>query len=138
MANGFSRFAILLFEQRYGAAFADGTIENYMTAAILPSHLRQDPRYYQLGRGGFWRRTEYAIGRLFVTRGDYGGQQFNFSEIGGGLISATISTYAYHPSADKNFSNVLSVWGTQLGYDGISLVAKEFWPDIKSKIRGTK
>lgn len=126
------------YAKRYGAAFADGTIENYMTAAILPSLLHQDPRYYQLGRGGFWRRTGHAVGRLFVTGGDYGGRQFNFSEIGGGLISATISTYSYHPSTDKNFPNVLSVWGTQIGYDGISLVAKEFWPDIRRKIRGTK
>jgi hypothetical protein len=126
------------YAKRYGAAFADGTIENYMTGAILPSLLHQDPRYYQLGRGGFWHRTEYAISRLFVTRSDSGQRQFNCSEICGGFISATISTYSYHPSADKNLPNDLSVWGTQIGYDGISLVVKEFWPDIKRKIRGNE
>jgi hypothetical protein len=49
------------YGKRYGAAFADGTIEGFMTGALLPSILRQDPRYYQLGKGGFWRRTGYAI-----------------------------------------------------------------------------
>jgi hypothetical protein len=36
------------YAKRYGAQFADGTIENFMTKAILPSLLHQDPRYFQL------------------------------------------------------------------------------------------
>jgi hypothetical protein len=126
------------YAKRYGAAFADGTIENYMTAAVLPSLLHQDPRYYQLGRGGFWHRTEYAIGRLFITRSDSGQRQFNFSEVCGAFIAATISTYSYHPDADKNLPNDLSVWGTQIGFDGVSFVVKEFWPDIRRKLRNKK
>jgi hypothetical protein len=109
-----------------------------MTAAVLPSLLHQDPRYYQLGRGGFWQRTKYAIGRLFIIRTDSGERQFNFSEVCGAGIAATISTYSYHPEADKNLSNDLSVWGTQIGYDGLSFVAKEFWPDIRRWLRGKK
>jgi hypothetical protein len=31
--------------------------------------------------------------------------------------------------------NTLSVWGTQVGYDTITLVVKEFWPDIRRKIQ---
>jgi hypothetical protein len=109
-----------------------------MTAAVLPSLLHQDPRYYQLGRGGFWQRTKYAIGRLFIIRTDSGERQFNFSEVCGAGIAATISTYSYHPEADKNLSNDLSVWGTQIGYDALSFVAKEFWPDIRRWLRGKK
>src|SRR6202521_2779443 len=55
------------YGKRYGAAFADGTIENFMTAAVLPSLLRQDPRFYQSGQGRFWHRTFYAITRILVT-----------------------------------------------------------------------
>jgi len=118
------------YGKRYGAAFADGTIEGFMTGAILPSILRQDPRYYQLGKGGFWRRTGYAIGRIFVTCADSGRIQFNYSEIVGSAISAGISTYSYHPSNQRTVRNSLSVWGTQVGYDTISIVFNEFWPDI--------
>ena len=118
------------YGKRYGAAFADGTIESFVTGAILPSILRQDPRYYQLGKGGFWRRTGYAIGHIFVTRADSGRIQFNYSEIVGSSLSAGISTYSYHPSNQRTVRNSLSVWGTQVGYDTISTVFNEFWPDI--------
>ncbi|HXX19422.1 MAG TPA: hypothetical protein VEJ46_08465 [Candidatus Acidoferrum sp.] len=121
------------YGKRYGTAMADGTIENFMTSAVVPSLLRQDPRYYQLGRGGFWHRTGYAVSRLFITRSDSGARQFNFSELCGSSAAAAISTYSYHPSADRNLSNAASVWGTQMGYDGLTFVVKEFWPDIKHK-----
>jgi len=126
------------YGKRYGAAFADGTIENFWTSAIFPSVLRQDPRFFQLGKGGFWHRTGYAVSRIFVTRSDSGHSQFNASEIFGSAIAAGISTYSYHPHADKTLSNSLSVWGSQLGYDTITIVVKEFWPDIRRKISRKK
>jgi hypothetical protein len=126
------------YGKRYGAYFADGTIENYFTGAVLPSLLRQDPRYYQLGQGGFWHRTGYAIGRIFVTRTDAGAKQFNYSEIVGSAMAAGISTYSYHPKGDRNLPNTASVWGTQVGYDTITFVVKEFWPDIRRKLRKKK
>ena len=100
------------YGKRYGAAFADGTIESFMTGAILPSVLRQDPRYYQLGKGGFWRRTGYAASRNFITRADLGRTQFNYSEIVGSALSAGISTYSYHPSSQRTVRNSLSVGHT--------------------------
>jgi hypothetical protein len=123
------------YGKRYGAAWADGTIENFWTGAILPSLLRQDPRFYQKGKGGFWHRTGYAISRIAVTRSDSGNDQFNVSEIVGSAISAGISTYSYHPHEDKTVRNTASVWGSQVGYDTLTLVVKEFWPDIRRKLR---
>ena len=138
------------YGKRFGAAFADGTIENYMTGAILPSLLRQDPRYFQSGKGSFWRRTWYSMSRNIVTRTDSGGEQFNYSEVVGGALSAAISTYTYHPKSqlvttttpgvlrfipsDRTLTNTAKVWATQYGYDTLTLVVKEFWPDIRRKI----
>jgi hypothetical protein len=126
------------YGKRLGAAFADGTIENFWTSAILPSALHQDPRFFQLGKGGFWHRTAYAVSRTFVTRSDSGHSEFNASEIVGSAISAGISTYSYHPHSDKTLANTVSVWGSQLGYDTITIVVKEFWPDIRRKISRKK
>ena len=56
------------YAKRYGAAFGDNIIENFMTSAVLPSFLKQDPCYYQLGKGSFFHRTGYAIGQIFITR----------------------------------------------------------------------
>jgi hypothetical protein len=122
------------YGKRFGAYVADGTIENFFVGAILPSVLRQDPRYFQKGQGGFWHRTEYSVSRIFITRTDSGHSQFNFSEVFGSAAAAAISTYSYHPSGDRTLSNTASVWGTQVGYDTITLVVKEFWPDIRRKM----
>jgi hypothetical protein len=126
------------YGKRVAAYFADGTIENFFTGAIVPSILRQDPRFYQSGKGGFAHRTEYAVSRIFVTRSDSGKTQFNFSEIFGSAIAAGISTYSYHPQADRTVPNTFSVWGTQVGYDSITYVVKEFWPDIRRKLSKKK
>jgi hypothetical protein len=142
------------YAKRYGAAFADGTIENFLTSAVLPSILKQDPRFFQSSEGGFTRRTGYAISRIFVTRTDSGGTQFNYSEVVGSALAAAISTNTYHPrsfittrynpatnmltyvhnDSDRTLPNTLSVWGTQVGYDTITIVVKEFWPDIHRKM----
>jgi hypothetical protein len=122
------------YGKRFGSAAADGTIENYWTSAILPSVFHQDPRFYQLGKGGFWHRTFYAMSRIAVTRSDSGSSQFNVSEVFGSAIAASISTYSYHPHADKTLSNTASVWGSQIAYDTATIVLKEFWPDIRRKL----
>jgi hypothetical protein len=126
------------YGKRFGAYLADGTIENFMTGAILPTVLGQDPRYFQLGRGSFFHRSGYAVSRIFVTRTDSGHQAFNVSEVVGSALSAGISTYSYHPREDRNVRNALTVWGAQVGYDTITLVVKEFWPDIRHKISKNK
>lgn len=139
------------YGKRYGAAFADGTIENFFTGAIIPSILRQDPRYFQLGQGSIMHRTLYAMSRNLITRTDSGKNQFSYSEVVGGALAAAISTYTYHPkshvfptpnppyyrfvASDRTFKNTLSVWGTQYGYDTLTLVIKEFWPDIRRKLK---
>jgi len=137
------------YGKRFGTAAADGIIENFMTAAVLPSLLHQDPRFFQSSKGGFLRRSEYAVSRIFVTRTDSGGTQFNYSEIVGSALSASISTYSYHPKStyistptnphkfvgsDRTLLNTANVWGSQVGYDTITIVVKEFWPDIHRKL----
>jgi hypothetical protein len=121
------------YAKRYGTAYSDNAIENFMASAVLPSLLHQDPRYYQLGRGGFRRRAGHAIQRVFITRSDSGEKQFNYSEIFGSGIAASISTYSYHPNQDRNFGTVASVWGTQIGWDVGTYLIKEFWPDLRRK-----
>jgi hypothetical protein len=123
---------------RYASAFGDGLIESYMVGAVFPSVLKQDPRYYELGRGSFLHRTGYALSRLLITRSDAGNTQFNASEILGSAVAAGISTYSYHPHEDKTLANTGKVWGTQVGYDGIAIVLKEFWPDLRRKFHDKK
>ncbi len=126
------------YAKRYASQFADGTIENFMVNAVVPSLLHTDPRYYQLGKGSVLKRTGYALSRLLITRTDSGHNTFNTAEIGGSLAAAAISTYSYHPEADKTFSNTTTVWAAQVGYDAIRIVLNEFWPDLRRKFHKDK
>jgi hypothetical protein len=126
------------YAKRYGSEFADGTIENYFTSAILPSVLHQDPRFFQSEKGGFWQRAGYAVTRIVVTRSDSGNNEFNYSEIVGSAISSGISSYSYHPRQDKTWADLGNTWGTQVGLDTVTYAVKEFWPDIRRKIHRDK
>jgi len=121
------------YVKRYGANFTDGTIENFMVGAVLPSILHQDPRYYEKASGGVARRALYAVSRMAVTRTDKGKQSFNYSElIGSGIAAALANTY--HPVGDRTVRNTLSVWRTLVGYDALTALLKEFWPDIRRSL----
>lgn len=137
------------YAKRYGTTAADSIVENFMTAAVFASVLRQDPRFYQSSTGGFARRSWYAVSRIFVTRTDSGHAQFNYSEIFGAATAAAVSTYSYHPKStylstptnphlfipsDRTLENTANVWGTQVALDTVTIFLKEFWPDVRRKM----
>jgi hypothetical protein len=117
----------------YWHVFVDGAIENYMTEAIVPAATKEDPRYYTLGKGGFFKRSGYAISRLFITRTDSGGRTFNLSEVVGAGAAAGIGNL-YYPRESNEFVKTYQRWGTQVGLDGVFDVLKEFWPDIDQAV----
>lgn len=121
------------FAHRWGTAYADQAIGNYLTEGFLPVLLHEDPRYFRRGntRGGVWSRTGYAASRIFVTKTDSGHTTFNFSEVVGNGIAAGIGN-AYYPG-ERGWSDNVSRLATALATDAISQVLKEFWPDIKQK-----
>ena len=120
------------YGQYYAHTFADGTIENYMTEAIVPTLTKQDPRYYTFGSGGFFKRTGYAVSRLFITRKDSGRNTFNISEVVGAGAAAGIGN-AYYPSSNT-WVKTYQRWGTQMALDAAGDVLKEFWPEINRAI----
>jgi hypothetical protein len=121
------------FGRYYWHDVADQAVGNYMTEAIVPSLTHEDPRYYTLGHGAFFKRTGYAVSRLLVTRTDSGGRTFNISEIVGNGAGAGISD-TYYPSRERTWTKTGQKWLTQVALDGVFNVLKEFWPDINHAI----
>lgn len=117
----------------YWHVFVDGAIENYMTEAIVPAVTREDPRYYTMGKGGFFKRTGYAVSRLVITRTNSGKSTFNLSEVVGAGAAAGIGN-TYYPKESNPFVKTYQRWGTQVGLDGVFNALKEFWPDINQAI----
>jgi hypothetical protein len=121
------------YGRRYAAGYADTVTGSFMSTGVFPTLLHEDPRYFRKGSGGFWHRSGYAIQRLFVTRTDSGGSQFNVSEFGGNAAAAGLSLL-YHSRAERHFSNFGGNWGTQLTVDFVANQLKEFWPDMRRKL----
>ena len=104
-----------------------------MTTALMPTLFKQDPRYFVLGSGTVGRRANYALSRLFVTKGRDGARQFNVSELSGNFAAAGISAL-YYPSSTRTWPDTMERWGMQMVWDGVANELKEFWPDIRHKL----
>lgn len=117
----------------YWRTFTDGVSGTFFTEAIVPALSHEDPRYYTLGKGGFLRRTGYAISQTFVTKTDSGGRSFNFSEVVGNGMEAGLSN-AYYPPQERGFSQTAVNFGTQMESAILNHIFQEFWPDIRRKL----
>ena len=89
------------YAKRFGATYANVVSGTFIGGAILPTLLKQDPRYFYKGKGSTKSRLLYALGNTVICKGDNGHWQANYSAIGGGLASGGIS-YLYYPAEDRN------------------------------------
>src|SRR5215472_7208206 len=110
------------FARYFGASYGDFVIGDYMTEAVFPTLLHQDPRYFRRGTGSGRSRLGYAIGQVFVTHRDSGGTQFNYSEILGNSTAVAISNAYY--ADNRTASDAVSRLGSQLGVDIAANVLK--------------
>ena len=94
------------YGQRLGATFAGGYTKIMIGDAILPSVLHQDPRYYYQGTGTTRSRLLHAISSPFITSGDNGRREINYSDIGGDLASGAIAN-SYYPESERGVGLVL-------------------------------
>jgi hypothetical protein len=117
----------------YWRAFADQASGAFFTEAIVPVLTHEDPRYYTLGHGGFFRRTAYALTRVVVTKTDSGGTSFNYSEVVGNAMEAGLSN-AYYPPQERSFHSTVVNWATQLEAAALNNFFREFWPDIRQHL----
>jgi hypothetical protein len=117
----------------FGASYGDFVIGNYMSEAIFPALLHQDPRYFRRGVGSGWSRLAYSVGQIFWTHTDSDRTQFNYSEILGNSTAVAISNTYYQ--ANRSVADSASTLGIQIGVDMASNVLKEFWPDVNRKFR---
>jgi len=113
------------YSKRLGAGFVDGVTGGLISNAILPSLLHQDPRYFYQGSGTNKSRALHAMWAPFVCKGDNGKWQPNYSQLGGSLISYSISS-AYYPSSDRTAGHVFQTFGMDLGLHVVGSLAQEF------------
>jgi hypothetical protein len=113
------------YGKRYGAAYADFVSGTFMGGAVLPSVLKQDPRYFYKGTGTVKDRVLYALSMAVMCKGDNGKWQFNYSAIGGSLIAGGISN-AYYPDKDRGAALVFENTLIGIGENAATNLLQEF------------
>ena len=89
------------YAKRYGASYGNLLSGIYIGDAILPSILKQDPRYFYKGTGSKRSRFFYAVANAVICKGDNMKWQPNYSSILGDLAAGGISNLYYAPE-DRN------------------------------------
>jgi hypothetical protein len=114
------------YAKRFGATYADVAIGTYIGGAILPSLLKQDPRYFYKGTGTKRSRLLYALGSAVICKGDNGHWQPNYSSIAGNMAAGGISNL-YYPAQDRNAASVvISTAMIRIGEIALANVFQEF------------
>jgi Carboxypeptidase regulatory-like domain len=113
------------YGKRFGANSADGFTDIMVGGAILPSILRQDPRYFYQGAGTKKSRFHHAFFHPFVCKGDNGNWQPNYSTLGGDLASSAISNL-YYPQSNRGTGLVFTNFGISTAERIAISLAQEF------------
>jgi hypothetical protein len=114
------------YGKRFGANYADTVASTFIGGAILPSVLKQDPRYFYKGTGTAQARFLYAVGMSVICKGDNGRWQPNYSSILGTLAAGGISNL-YYPAADRDSADLtFENAAIGLGANAITNLLQEF------------
>lgn len=122
------------YAERFGAALADVTTQNFFSDAILAPLLHEDPRYFRKGpESSIPKRIAYSLSRLVITRTDSGRTTFNFAGVIGTAMGIALSN-AYYPDRDVNGSVVRGRCLSSFTGGAVSNLLPEFWPDVREKL----
>jgi hypothetical protein len=122
------------FGKRFAAAEGDQATSSLFIHGLLPSLLKEDPRYFRLGKGSAAARLYRAVTRAVVIRTDAGGHTFNTPAILGQLMQAGISNF-YYPPQDRSVNGTVKDLGINVVYDAAFNILKEFYPDVLNKLK---
>lgn len=88
------------YATRFGAQYGDEVIGTVIGHVITQSVFHQDPRYFYKGTGSLRSRALYAIGTAFVSKGDNGRWQPDYSDVLGGAAASEIASL-YYPATSR-------------------------------------
>jgi hypothetical protein len=114
------------YAKTYGASYADLVTYTFIGSAILPSLLKQDPRYFYKGSGSTRSRALYALASSVICKGDNGRWQPNYSSFLGGLAAGGISNL-YYPANDRHGASLtLENAAIRIGASAAANLLQEF------------
>jgi Carboxypeptidase regulatory-like domain len=121
------------YGKRFGAGYIDVFASTFLSGAVFPSFLKQDPRYYYQGTGSTRSRLVHAVANAVLCKGDNRRGQVNYSNIAGAFAGAALSSTFYPTTNPGMFT--LSNGFVRLGESSLAGVVQEF---LLKKLTKTK
>jgi hypothetical protein len=113
------------YAKRFGATYGSVFIGTFIDSALLPSLLKQDPRYFYRGTGTKKSRLLYALGNAVMCKGDNKKYQVNYSAILGSFITSGIA-YSWTPESDRSTSLYLQSALIRIAEGSVAGLFQEF------------
>lgn len=114
------------YAKRFGATYADVFSATFIGGAIMPSILKQDPRYFYKGTGSKRSRFFYAIAQSVICKGDNGHWQPNYSNFAGSFGAAGLEALYLPPKDRRGDGFVFSAAAIRLGETSLAGILQEF------------
>jgi len=115
---------------RQGRVVVSNTIE-----LGIGTLLQEDPRYFSSPRSGFFPRVQHAFVSTFTVRTTGGGRAPALGRMTGLAGSRFIAAHSWNAHSDSQNMDAVRSTGYAIGFDFAFNVLREFWPDIKKKLR---
>jgi len=112
------------YGKRLGAAYGDVFASTFLSGAIFPSLLKQDPRYYYQGTGSTRSRLVHAVANAVICKGDNGRWQANYSNMAGVFSGAALSS-TFYPTTNPGLFTLTNGF-VRLGESSLAGVVQEF------------
>jgi hypothetical protein len=112
------------YGKRFGAVYGDVVASTFLSGAVFPSLLKQDPRYFYRGTGSKKKRLLYAISNSVMCKGDNGRWQVNYSNMAG-VVSGAALVSAYYPTQNRGLE-ILDNSLVRMGESSLAGVVEEF------------
>lgn len=119
-AKGFGR----RFGTRVTQSMAKGTGQ-----AVVGAFLKEDPRFYDSRKQGFWPRFGFALIHTLIVKNDSGREQLSAGRIAGAFSSGFVGM-AWTPDPINTPRDALVRSGTAMGGVLAGSLWKEFQPDV--------
>jgi carboxypeptidase family protein len=113
------------YGKRLGAVYGDVVASTFLSGAVFPSLLKQDPRYFYRGTGSKKKRLLYAISNSVMGKGDNGQWQVNYSNMAG-VVSGAALVSTYYPSQNRGLE-ILDNSLVRMGESSLAGVIQEFF-----------
>lgn len=121
------------YGKRYGATAADEVSSSFWANYFYPVLLKEDPRYFRLGKGTIKHRIGYSLLQEVVCHTNKGGRSFSWENVLGSFTAGGLSNL-YYPAAERGLGLTITRSAVALGYGSLGALVDEFYPDIEKKL----